>query len=233
MEPGDWDLSKHSSHSPPPFSQLYSLAYNIFVEWRHFSHSNCSASSSLFYTSPTGKKESHGTNLIPKCDFFSGLFDICRDLTILTWSWPFPWASLERDTPPMQPDLQQRRTIRNTGKNQSLYIYSNTFQGGETQTHLRTACNTWSTNKVIPATCWSKSQTHTFFTHRGYTVISLQLPHQPTNRPRTQATRLLQKAPWPIFCSRSGTLRNVHTHQCFQDWMQPLQAGEARLSSRE
>lgn len=98
----------------------------------------------------------------------------------------------------MQPDLQQRRTIRNTGKNQSLYIYSNTFQGGETQTHLRTACNTWSTNKVIPATCWSKSQTHTFFTHRGYTVISLQLPHQPTKRPCTQATRLLQKAPWPI-----------------------------------
>lgn len=109
--------------------------------------------------------------------FFSGLFDIHRDLTILTWSWPFPWASSERDTPPMQPDLQQRRTIRNTGKKQSLYIFSNTFQGGET--HLRTAHNTWSTNKVIPATCWSKSHHPTFFTPRGYTVISLQLPHHP------------------------------------------------------
>lgn len=80
----------------------------------------------------------------------------------------------------MQPDLQQRRTIRNTGKKQSLYIYSNTFQGGETQTHLRTAHNTQSTKKVIPATCWSKSHLHAFFTHRGYTVISLQLPHQPS-----------------------------------------------------
>lgn len=158
---------------PPPFSQLYSLAYNIFVERRHFSHSNCSVDASLFYTSPTEKEGVTWDKLNSEMCVFSGLFDIHRDLTILTWSWPFPWASSEKGTPPMQPDLQQRREEQSgiQAIKQSFYIYSNTFQGGETQTHLRTAHNTQSRNKVIPATCWSKSHLHTFFTHTGYTVI--------------------------------------------------------------
>lgn len=78
--------ARHSSHLSPPCSQLYSLAYNIFVKGRHFSHSNCSVDASLFYTSPTGKEGVAWHKLNSEMCVFSGLSDLCRDLTILTWS---------------------------------------------------------------------------------------------------------------------------------------------------
>lgn len=148
---------------------------------------------------------------------FSGLFDLCRDLSILTWSWPFPWASLERGTPPMQPDLQQRRTIRNTGKKiEPLYILIHSKVGRHKLTweQLRKEHKQGDSSHMqtqIPPPC-------IFHPQRIHSYLSaVTSPTQ--HRPGTQATRLLQKAPWPNFAAElvsweMSTLTNVFRIEC-------------------
>lgn len=85
---GDQDIFSNAHHSHPSLFLSFILLLVIFLlgEGTFPTQPAVLLPASLFYTGPTRKEGASWHKLHSEICVFGGLFDLCKDLSILTWS---------------------------------------------------------------------------------------------------------------------------------------------------